>query len=333
MESQGNLILIDWITVTSRCDDVESFKRILGMTDSGIPWEDMDAYMNGYPHRTFWNGVTILSGSGRDDMGVCLTLSGQGCRTFETYGHGKWAELLTLFSSSSDYHITRLDLAFDDHSGILDIDQLRNDTDDGYYTSKSKYWKVEYGSKGCCIYFGSPKSDILIRIYDKARERGFDDDRHWIRIELQLRDKRAGAAAQIIICSSVGHSMCGILRNYLVFLEPTSDSNKSRWPIADYWQILLDGVGAISLWESPGEDYNISRVEEWLVKQCGGAILTWHQLFNISDLVYRIKQSGVKLSPKYQRLIDEYSYKQRLEAAQHEEPDPAADDPYNVFNY
>lgn len=337
MENQGNLILIDWLTVTSRCDDVDSFMRILGIVDIDIPWESLDAYMNGYPKRTFWNGVTILWGSDREDMGVCLTLSGQGCRTFETYGHGKWIELLTLFSSSTDYHITRLDLAYDDHTGILDITQLRDDTDDGYYVSKSRWWKVEYGSEGCSIYHGSPRSDIRIRIYDKARERGFKPDdpdyHHWIRVELQLRDKRAGAAVTSIVNSDIGTTMCGVLRNYLTYRDPSGDSNKSRWELAPYWSKLLSGVAAISLWESPGEDYNISRVEQWLVKQCGGALLTWHQLYNISDLIYRIKQSGIQLSPKYRRLIDEYLYKKRLEDPDHVQEVPEVDDPYNFFDF
>lgn len=337
MENHGNLILIDWLTVTSHCDDVENFQRILGMDDNSIPWETLDAYMNGYPKRTFWNGITICWGSDREDMGVCLTMSGQGCRTFETYGNGDWLALLSLFSSSADYNITRLDLAYDDHTGILDIDQLREDTDDGYYVSKSRWWMVEYGSEGTSIYHGSPRSDIRIRIYDKARERGFKPDDpdfpHWIRVELQLRQKRAGAAVAAIVASGIGNTMCGVLRNYLTYRDPSGDSNKSRWELAPYWAKLLNGVAAISLWDSPGEDYNISRVEQWLVKQCGGALLTWHQLYNISDLIYRIKQSGIKLSPKYQRIVDEFEYKKRLEDPGNEKEFPEVDDPYNLFDF
>lgn len=333
MENHGNLILIDWITVTSHCDDVDSFMRILGMADKGIPWESLDAYMNGYPKRTFWNGITINWGSNREEMGVCLTLSGQGCRTFETYGHGDWMALLSLFISSKDYNITRLDLAYDDHTGVLPhIDVIRDDTEDGHYVSKSRWWKIEYGSQGTSIYHGSPRSDVRIRIYDKARERGFNDGRHWIRVELQLRSDRAGAAVASIVESDIGTTMCGVLRNYLTYRDPSGDSNKSRWDLTWYWAKLLGGVSAISLWHSPGEDYNISRVEEWLVKQCGGAILTWHQLYNVSDLIYRIKQSGIQLSPKYKRILDEYLYKKGFEGA-HETQVPDVDDPYNLFDF
>ena len=36
--------------------------------------------------------------------------------------------------------------------------------------------------------FGVKKSDMYCRIYDKARERGFTDGRHWIRCETVFKD-------------------------------------------------------------------------------------------------------------------------------------------------
>jgi len=37
---------------------------------------------------------------------------------------------------------------------------------------------------------------VLVRIYDKAAERGFTDGRRWARVSLQLRDKRAEGVFQ-----------------------------------------------------------------------------------------------------------------------------------------
>ncbi len=304
MEKQPDLILIDWLTVTSHIDSVDTMIELLAMDKHGIQWEEKEAYMNGYPMRKTWEGVTLLYG-GRENMGVCLTMSGAGCRTFETYSTISWTTLLSYFTDEKDYNITRLDLAFDDHSGILDMNRLLDDTDDHAYVSKSRWWKCEYGSEGTCIYHGSPQSEIRFRIYDKAAERGLTDGTHWIRVEAQIRRANATAAVkEILKDGDVGRTFCGILRNYLTYREPTEDSNRSRWPIADYWEKLLQCAGSISLWSNPGVEYNIFRMERWLVDQCGPAIRCWADLYGLQDLLEKISQRGVRTSPKYQRLLD-----------------------------
>ena len=103
MENQPDLVLIDWLTVTSKVDSVDTFIRLLGMDVHGIAWEEKEAYMNGYPMRKTWGGVTLLYGA-REDMGVCLTMSGAGCRTFESHSSVSWVELLSVFSSKAIPH-------------------------------------------------------------------------------------------------------------------------------------------------------------------------------------------------------------------------------------
>ena len=39
-----------------------------------------------------------------------------------------------------------------------------------------------------------------------------------------------------------------VLKKYLVFLQPNpTDSNKSRWPVAPYWNALLEGAQTLTL--------------------------------------------------------------------------------------
>lgn len=152
MENHSNLILIDWLTVTFKFLSVEQIMRILGLSGTSVVWQSFDSYMNGYPFRLSFDGINILYGA-REDMGVCLSMSGQGCRSFESYGNGDWICLFRYLVDGVEdeaINITRIDLAFDDHTGILDIDTLVDDTDDHYYVSKSRWWKVEYGSEGTC---------------------------------------------------------------------------------------------------------------------------------------------------------------------------------------
>lgn len=343
LASENNVFLIDWLTFVSHVDDVQSIKRLLGLNEPEIPWEDQTKFRNGYPLQCSWGGITISYGADREefyqdkskvrlDMGICVNLSGTGCRTFETYGHGDWMRILAALFSGAKYNITRLDLAYDDHIGILDIHQIRQDTEDRSYVSRAKYAEVIWSDnqntdiQGMTVQIGSDQSKTKIRIYDKAAERGFDD-RHWIRVEMQLRENNAKvAAAKIFQSRHIGRISSGILRNYLTYRVPTGDTNKSRWPIADYWDKLIMDMDRISLWITPGDPYNFSKTEVWLVDQCGQAIITAVRMNRLPFLIRMAEQKNPELAPKYERAIQEY--KRRLKLAQGlSEDDLKEDDP------
>ena len=68
-------------------------------------------------------------------------MSSQGCRNFEglTTLSDKWQTLFAFIYGNS-LHITRLDAAFDDPTGILDIERIAQDTQDQWFVSRMKYW-------------------------------------------------------------------------------------------------------------------------------------------------------------------------------------------------
>ncbi len=100
------------------------------------------------------------SGNGREDMGVWCEMSGQGCRNLEdlTTLSDKWQTLFAFIYSNS-LHITRLDVAFDDHTGI-DIECIAQDTQEQRFVSRMKYWEVVHSSDGTSCQIGSPKSKV-----------------------------------------------------------------------------------------------------------------------------------------------------------------------------
>ncbi|MBR4016822.1 MAG: replication initiation factor domain-containing protein, partial [Oscillospiraceae bacterium] len=248
------------------------------------------------------------------DMGVCLNLSGQGCRTFEEHSTVGW---ISLFEMISKYHgnVTRLDLAYDDHMGVIDIHRFVYDIREQNYRSKSKKHEIvesmdqNTGILGISVYIGRKESDVMIRVYDKAAERGYTD-RHWIRIELQLRHDRAAAALdQLLQRESIGVLSAGVLRNYLTVCVPTSDSNKSRWPIAYYWERVLGQIETIRLWATPGEPYNFYKTEDHLIKQYCQFLLAFTEMHGtIHDLLLMARQYHGKkdLKPKYKNAIIEH---------------------------
>ena len=295
-----NIIIIDWLSFTSKIHAVSDIIDILGMSD--IPWQSIKG-ARGYQDRLYFNGISIHF-NGREDMGVWCEMSGQGCRTFETLGSGNYKYIFDIITYG-DLHITRLDIAYDDHIGLLDIGQICMDTRSGEYVSKSDYWEVVESSKGATVMHGSPKSDIRIRIYDKAAERNCEPGTHWVRVELQLRDDRA--LHFIALPYELGKSFCGVICNYLRSVEPNElDTNRWRWPLKSYWGDFLAGADAISIYVKPGMEYNIDRCERYVYRQCGNAIDALIDIYGIEEFTEKLRKRGTRPNPKYQQLIDTY---------------------------
>ena len=300
---EQNLILFDWVTFTSHCDSPETIKTLLGLED--VSWQVMDKGRNGYRQRWFFENISILF-DGADGMGVCVDITGTGCRAFESYSTTSWTELFrTIYAFSGDYNITRLDMAFDDHTGLLDIGTLQDDTDDHNYVSRSRTWMVQYGSAGTTIYHGSPKSNMYIRIYDKAAERELEDV-HWIRVEMQMRDEIAKGFIKGLQENPVGIQFRGVLHNYLRYVVPQTDTNMSRWPMTDYWAALLEGVQRIQCWSCPGVDYDEWRLANYIINQTGNALDCYLYIFGQEDLIRELGNRSIHTSPKYERLKQKY---------------------------
>ena len=331
-----NAILIDWLSVVFHDVQVDDVKRLLGLADPDIDWQDRLAFRHGYPRQCSFANIVIRYGADdaanykdddtsmavdkvRHDMGIMLDMSGTACRSFETYGHGDWLKLLgDICALETRTHFTRLDLSYDDHTGILDLHRIRTDVEDRNYTGCPKKARIQWSDNqetdihGLTVYIGSEKSPVFVRIYDKAAERGFKD-RHWIRVEMVLRHDRATVAiAEILLRQNVGETYSGILRNYCCFRTPTNDINKSRWPIADYWDKLIAGVGRIRLWISPGEPYNFRKTEDQMILQYGQALQAYVEIHgSIQDLLCRSKQAHPELNKKYKMAISQAKLEQK----------------------
>ena len=327
---QNNRFLIDWLTVTFKNDTVQGVILKLGLQD--LSWSDQLSFVNGYPKDTCFGHIHIRWGCDdpqfyKDDLkssaeekaakqkekGISLDMSGQGCREFEQYSGLTWLDLLyNIFSSEGAVNFTRLDLAYDDHNGYLSMSQLERDTRERNYLSKSKGAHIHWSDDQCVdlqgltIEIGSRQSDVLIRIYDKAAERGFRD-RHWIRVEIQLRHDRAHHAAQKIFQRDrVGLIASGILNNYLSYRDPTTDQNKSRWPVASYWQKVVLDMEKIPL-TSPGEAYNFRKSNEHFITQWGQHLLSYFRMFGeVNSLIEACRQRYPELADKYERAISEF---------------------------
>lgn len=313
-----NLILLDWLSATRPrtpydeenpfYNEVDALISDLGLTDYSFTVSDG---VKGFGSRYWFDGINIHSPSSKLPY-LWLEMSGSGCRAFETYGHGDWL-LLLRYLIHNGWSIKRLDIAHDDHSGILDMPTLINDTLNELYVSKSNKHEVIIGmddtthERDCSIYHGSKNSNTLIRIYDKAKQLELSKE-HWIRTEIQLRDDNAqGAALALVEGGSIGDLFTGVLVRYLRYIDNCdNDSNKWRWPIKDYWANLVDNAVPICVAQTPGVEYNFSNLENYVFHQAGNAIKTYIDAFGVDKFLDKVREFKPYITnPKYRHLLEE----------------------------
>lgn len=295
-----NLVIYDWLSFTSKVHTPDQLISALGLENA--PWIETKG-ARGYRDRKYYSCISIHY-NGRSDMGVWVEMSGQGCRTFESLSKVGWENIFS-FIRENGLKITRLDVAYDDHIGILNISDIVSDTHCGMYISRSDYWETVLSSKGSTVQIGSPQSKVLIRIYDKAAERGKPDE-HWIRVEIQLRDDRAIQFTKIPL--PIGQAFAGVLLNYLRYIEPGEDTNKWRWPMTAYWLRLVQDAEKISIYQTPGMEYNEERCVNYVVNQAGNAIDACIQMYGLYEFEKMIQERKAAPNPKYEQLVQQHRF-------------------------
>ena len=328
LKDSDNRILFDWFSFSSRIDSFETLASLIGL--SNVNWQ-LKFGVRGYSQRYVFEGITIhyagyggsrFSGSSRETVvkGAWLEMTGQGCRTFESYGTGDWKSLVNYcVFNSQDITVNRVDLAYDDFKGFLDIDSIFDDALSLNFVSKFRnvYTTTSIDTSthdiGKTVCHGKESSDVYIRIYDKLVEQhAYDYLDHWVRAEIMLRHERAASALELLSddnLSNLSEIYFLILNNYLRYISPSeTDSNRWRAPLAPHWEKFSNSVTSfsISLYSAPGVDYNVVNLKNYVVDTSGSAILTFIKIFGVEKLLELVQQKLPFLSPKYRSLLDSF---------------------------
>lgn len=296
------MFLVDWFSFTSKIDSLNSIIQLLGL--ESVTFENVCG-RHGYMDSLFFGKLQIHYNPRSENMGIFVDMSGTGCRSFETYSSTTFEKLFnTIIENPTDYNVTRLDVAFDDKEGIIPIKKLEQDTRNENFVSKFRKWGIEETSDGDTVYQGSKKSDIMLRIYDKSAEREVSG--HWIRVELQLRQDRAGEfIRQYINGGHLGEMFCGVLFNYIRYINPVTNSRKDRCAMRKYWQKLVSSAVKVKLFTACGLEYNLENLEKFVITQAGGAVHTYLNILGFEHLENALNDRKTPLNLKYKRLLNE----------------------------
>lgn len=355
---RSNTVLIDWVSITSKIHTATDMMALVGFPDASS-WQ-VGRGMHGYTNRYWRDNISIHYNRQRsvadflryggheteDTGGVWLEMSGQGCRAFESLSDGNYDRLFkTVIDNPEDMNITRLDVAFDEYDGMLDIDRICSDVAAQKYRGKKLYdtqktfWEVIQSSNGKSCQVGSPSSMVLVRIYDKLAERlGKIKDPleqqkiqneidHWTRVEIQFRDDRAREFVKYLYSGvekastevgtdealTLGQAYARVLVGYLDFGYETAargHPEKKVWHRYDYWERLVGDVSKLSIYRKVGLSYNLQKCCEYVSRQAGNAVDALLQIYGTNGFLNLIDNRTVKQNPKYRNLVQEVSARQ-----------------------
>ncbi|HDR7642648.1 replication initiation factor domain-containing protein [Bacillus wiedmannii] len=313
---------VDWFQVTfKKFQNVTKIYEVLGM-DSDL-FIELGYGNYGYKKCVAFSNIKIYY-DGREDMGVHLQMSGQGCREYEHFGGYDWITL-TQTCLGAGGQFTRYDLAIDDvereqHKVHFTIASIKRRVAKGELVSKFKESDerrkrdIKSGeTKGESVYFGSEKSSIRIRMYDKLaqmKDEGTEGIRAWNRTEIQARDERAQKIAELIAFSkdeTFGVIAKGILKHYLRFTIKGKDSHRHRWKTAPFWEKFLGNVDALKLTIQP-KIKTIETTHHWLKKSVSSSLATIYTATggNMKAIEDIVKEGVKKINKNQKNMINAY---------------------------
>lgn len=316
-----NCYLIDWLSFRCESMTFRQMQEYLGLLDAD--WQIGPGFYH-YKLRYWCGGISIHYGS-EECTGVLVEMSGSGCRTYETAILRRcseltavdiWREMFTDILSNDNFVVTRLDVAFDDHTGVFPMQRMIYDFRRENFCTK---FKAGRGSRSCklemsphdtaaTIYFGSPQSEIRFRIYDKSAERGYSENVHWIRFEIQMRRDNAFSFIRHLVDSGfdLPTNFIAVVQNYLRFVVPDkNDSNKRRWKMRRYWADFVGDVAPKSLWKPKTTEYNKKKCEDYVFGMAGNSVHALIELDGLEDFAAHLEQRRSKhVSQKIRDMID-----------------------------
>lgn len=297
IEKLGNglTVSVDWLSFTVFDMSLEDVVSLLGYTmpDFG----KLPKGGHGYKCRIKLNGYDIsVLYDGTPDMGIHVEVSGKSmgellrsykqtllnkdCPFGECYDLDFDESCLSSLLSNihSVGRVTRLDLAIDDIGGLyFSVKDVEDYYISGQVVSKLRGARSTHGlgmfsGIGHTLYFGSGKSDVMLRVYDKQAEmnRFLPDDSKiefpWIRWELETKKDRAESISSMIRSGlSLGAVAVGVLGGYVRIIN-LDDSNRSRCSLLEKWRMFMSDMQVLKLRQIKYEK-TLDEKREWVKRQ------------------------------------------------------------------
>jgi Replication initiation factor len=296
--------LIDWVEWTEHAATVDD---VCGRLCDD--WTEGDRGAMGYRRSRMAQGITVLY-DGRAGMGVHVRIPGKACRALEASGGVTDWEVFLAGLLDGSRSITRLDVALDDRSGSVTVDRCYDELKAGHLVSKLRFGCAQEffdalgATESRTLYFGSQKSDLRIRFYDKALEAKKPGP--WTRVEIQTRDEHATALVRMLVVADSGSRAAAfgaLLLWYLDFKQPGRDGNRSRWTTASWWSEFTQGALKRKLCLAPALLPSADQVLARLAQQYGPTMAALVEVIGFEPLFDAVEGSRSRQRGRHRRMV------------------------------
>lgn len=322
MIQPNNQIIYDWLSFTTKIHSLSEVLDLLDFRPDTVRFKQEEKGRYFYRKSLYYEGIhiyydgfTVKNG----DQGICVEMSGKGLRNWEEYSSADYDKLFKLIIDNYSYDsdkckmkLTRLDVAYDDFDGLLDLPYIFTETLSNNFVSrlKTQEFNCKRQSKkniGLTVAHGSMQSNVYIRIYDKRLEQKAQQIlKHWVRCEIQLRHENA--MGFIMLKTPIEKSYFDVLNQYLRYIVPPSfDSNDRLACTAPFWLKFNRSAESKSIFNKPKNDYKIENLIGYVENQLSGAIDTYISIVGVENFLKNISSSrkGKPLNPKYKTLKEQ----------------------------
>lgn len=324
-------VRLDYLSFTLENSE-ENFERLWGLVDA------TDIKILAYGGLGYIASANILDGGRvfwhpeRLEMGIHVKLNARSLALIEMCPIG----LLNRVRHWAG-KITRLDIAFDDKSAVLDMDEMYKKILKGEVVTRWRTVTRVSGARvgddkkiGDTINVGSRVSESFLRIYDKKQEmiaRGKDVSEvdTWTRVELELKGDKANAFGLILAETALGGGLttaaeqcASLLAGLLEFKEENPhDVNKTRWLQSPFWLKFVGNVSKLTL-SLPKTIKTLDDSKEWVRSQASAtlAMIVLSEDDDLGQTGYQFIMNCIvagqnRLSKEQRRRLEVYNRVQR----------------------
>lgn len=318
-------MLVDYVRIRFPTLDIgHIIKDILQLNIQYMIHEDFGHYS--YTEHYYIGDIFVYT-SPDEEKGVLLELKGKGCRQFESYllaQERSWYDFL-MDALVDGGVMKRLDLAINDHTGMLDIPELtekcRNEECVSVFRSFKSYASGELvkheeqdkAGMGYTLYIGSLKSEVYFCVYEKSYEQyiklGIPIEEAPIknRFEIRLKNERAYYAVRdLLTYYDAERTAFSIINRYVRFVDKEADKKRSDWKLSVRWAWFIgENREPLKLTTKP-EPYTLDRTLRWIQRQVDPTLKMLETITAKTGVDYlkEIRKS-TKLTEKHYKIIEQ----------------------------
>lgn len=293
-------VCIDWLKVRipvrfSPNDDV--VKKLFDVFRLKADEFDGKDVSEGRGRRVYDEGTTCIDATPLNEQQAgfpyfYLDMSGRGCRSFELRG-GNWLELFNTIALIPDYHVSRIDVAIDDFSGLITPEKLKYRIFRKLYVTKLRTYKVMHNGDRCLTEepeiidsqdsgftatFGGRQSKQLCMYNKKAERAAANYDvivDSWMRYEARFMHSSGNNAFQEIhtglMNDSIQSVISGMVRGLVEFKENNNfdDNNSYKASIWSLWEQVLQSASKITVKNQAKHELSMAMKASWLAGSAG----------------------------------------------------------------